>query len=326
MSALALSRPAPSVRPFSESDLPALLTLMGRIAPDGRAPGEQAFREAFAAPEEGRDPRRDLFVKPHPGSGIDGFIALYREDEFFTALGPFLAPDLSVRHRPCAHALLNAAEHAAAARGWRCLRFEVEGADHERRIVLHNRGYREQRIYSQMERALSGSWDALSDADLVRGATLGESFIEPLGDHAQRTGRDPAAILGELLDEVLGDTWMYHPHGERGGAERLAREGAGAERVLIGVGADSGEAEGFFEWSRRSEREAFLDDIGVRARVRGRGWGRRLMKAGLSAMAAEGAETVRLDVDRENRAARWLYRRLGFYDVGTIRYLALRLD
>ncbi len=326
MSTLAPPVPAPPVRHFRESDLPALLDLMGRMTPSGNAPGEKEFREAFSDPGKGRNPCRDLLVKAHPGGGVDGFVALYREDEFFTALGPFLAPDLSVRHRPCAHALLRSAEHLAAERGWRSLRFEVDGADHERRIVLHNRGYREVRIYRRMELTDLSTGLALTDEDLVQGAQDADSKVESLASFAERKATSPAATLGALLDEALGGTWMYRPHGERGAAGRLSRDGAGAERVIVGIDLQSDEAVGFIEWSLRPGQEAFLDDIGVREIARRRGWGRRMMKAGLSAMTAAGARRVRLDVDNENLAARWLYRRLGFHDIGTVRYLALRLD
>ncbi|MAE69464.1 MAG: hypothetical protein CME06_03225 [Gemmatimonadetes bacterium] len=326
MSSLAPPVPAPPVRHYRDSDLPALLDLMGRMTPSGNTPGEKEFREAFNDPKHGRNPCRDLLVKAHPGGGVDGFVALYREDEFFTALGPFLAPDLSVRHRPCAHALLRSAEHLAAERGWRSLRFEVDGSDHERRIVLHNRGYREVRIYRRMELSDLSAGLALTDADLVRGAEDADSKVETLASYADRKTFSPAATLGALLDEALGGTWMFRPHGERGATDRLARHGAGAERVLVAVDAKSDEAVGFIEWSLRPGNEAFLDDIGVREIARRQGWGRRLMKAGLSAMSTEGARRVRLDVDNENRPARWLYRRFGFHDVGTVRYLALRLD
>lgn len=321
----AVARPAPPTRHFEDRDMPALLELMARIAPTGAPPTEDEFRAAFYSPNDGRDPRRDIFIKPGPAADADGFVALYREDDFFTALGPFLAPDLSVRHRPCAHALLKSAEVEAHRRGWRSLRFEVDGADHERRILLHNRGYREVRTFNRMELSLGVDWGALSDADVLRPPDTNRGKVITLEQYCQRTGARPAVVLGTLLDEVLGDKWMYQAHGERGAAERLERAAAGAERVLLGLERTNGEPVAFFEWHREAPTRAFLDDIGVCKKARRQGWGRRMMREGLAAMEAEGALTTLLDVDRENQAARWLYRRLGFVETGTVRYLALRL-
>jgi ribosomal protein S18 acetylase RimI-like enzyme len=321
-----LLRTAPPARLYTDSDLPALLALMACIAPFGTVPTAIDFVAAFSAPEEKRDPHCDIFVKPGPGDRIDGFLALYREDEFFTALGPFLAPDLSVRHRPCAHALLKAAETEATRRGWRTLRFEVDGADHERRILLHNRGYREVRVYSRMELWLDGEdWTLLADADLLRPDPSAAGRVVGLDLHSREKGVFAPAVLGELLDATLGDTWMYQPHGVRGAAERLARPTAGAERVLLGIDRESACPVGYFEWSLQTPRDASLDDIGVLRSYRRQGWGRRLMREGLAAMRAEGARRALLDVDRRNVAARWLYRRLGFVESGTVRYVALRL-
>ncbi len=326
MASPSLLRAAPPARLFVEADLPALLALMARIAPSGKVPTAADFQAAFVAADEGRDPCRDLFVKPGPGERIDGFLALYREDEFFTALGPFLAPDLSVRHRPCAHALLKSAEMEATRRGWRSLRFEVDGADHERRILLHNRGYREERVYSHMELWLDREdWSLLADADLLRSPSCSAGRVVTLDAYCSAEGVSAPALLGELLDATLGSTWMYQPHGARGAAERLARAGAGAERVLLGIDAQSGKPVSYFEWSLQTPRDAFLDDIGVLATARRQGWGRRLMREGLAAMRAAGARRVALDVDRRNVAARWLYRRLGFTESGSVRYVALRL-
>jgi ribosomal protein S18 acetylase RimI-like enzyme len=52
--------------------------------------------------------------------------------------------------------------------------------------------------------------------------------------------------------------------------------------------------------------------VGVRADLRGRKLGRRLMQAGLGVFAEMGVRDVELTVDELNRPAVELYRRLGF--------------
>ena len=66
----------------------------------------------------------------------------------------------------------------------------------------------------------------------------------------------------------------------------------------------------------RAADEAELANIAVAAGVQGRGVGRALLSAALTAAAAEGVAAMYLEVRESNASARHLYERLGFTTVG----------
>lgn len=58
--------------------------------------------------------------------------------------------------------------------------------------------------------------------------------------------------------------------------------------------------------------DAFLDEIYVREKVRGRGMGSEALAALLRALSEQGIAAMHLEVDTANDAAQRLYRRVGF--------------
>jgi [ribosomal protein S18]-alanine N-acetyltransferase len=71
-----------------------------------------------------------------------------------------------------------------------------------------------------------------------------------------------------------------------------------------------------FILSRMAGGEAEILSIAIVQRQRGRGFARPLLDLHLRRLAGLGARAVFLEVDERNVAARALYRRAGFYDVG----------
>ena len=71
-----------------------------------------------------------------------------------------------------------------------------------------------------------------------------------------------------------------------------------------------------FILSRLAGGEAEILSIAIAPRQRGRGLARPLLDLHLRRQAGLGARAVFLEVDEHNAAARALYRRAGFYDVG----------
>jgi ribosomal-protein-alanine N-acetyltransferase len=71
-----------------------------------------------------------------------------------------------------------------------------------------------------------------------------------------------------------------------------------------------------FILSRMAGGEAEILSIAIAQRQRGRGFARPLLHLHLRRLAGLGARAVFLEVDERNAAARALYRRAGFYDVG----------
>jgi ribosomal-protein-alanine N-acetyltransferase len=71
-----------------------------------------------------------------------------------------------------------------------------------------------------------------------------------------------------------------------------------------------------FILSRLAGGEAEILSIAIAPNRRGRGFARPLLDLNLRRLAGLGARTVFLEVDEHNAAARALYRRAGFSDVG----------
>lgn len=83
----------------------------------------------------------------------------------------------------------------------------------------------------------------------------------------------------------------------------------------IGHGRDVAELDGFV-LSRRAADEAEILTIAIRRRRRGGGLGRLLLEGHLGRLAAAGVRAVFLEVDEANAAARALYAREAFRQVG----------
>jgi len=88
------------------------------------------------------------------------------------------------------------------------------------------------------------------------------------------------------------------------------------EKAVVAHRAMAGKTLVGFILSRLAAGEAEILSIAVAARQRGRGFARPLLDLHLRRLAGFGARAVFLEVDERNAAARALYRRAGFYDVG----------
>ena len=61
-------------------------------------------------------------------------------------------------------------------------------------------------------------------------------------------------------------------------------------------------------------RDAFIDEIYIRAAHRGRGIGRRAIEFVEGACCSLGVRALHLEVERENKSAQAMYRKVGFAD------------
>jgi ribosomal-protein-alanine N-acetyltransferase len=89
-----------------------------------------------------------------------------------------------------------------------------------------------------------------------------------------------------------------------------------AERNIIAHRATAGRALHGFILSRLAAGEAEILSVAVAPARRSRGLGRVLLDLHLRRLAGLGAKAVFLEVDEDNAAARRLYARAGFRDVG----------
>jgi ribosomal-protein-alanine N-acetyltransferase len=71
-----------------------------------------------------------------------------------------------------------------------------------------------------------------------------------------------------------------------------------------------------FVLSRRAADTAEMLTIAVAPRARGKGIGGALLASHLAALAAEGAKSLFLEVETDNKAALALYQRFDFHEVG----------
>jgi len=89
-----------------------------------------------------------------------------------------------------------------------------------------------------------------------------------------------------------------------------------ADRAVVAQRAAVGRRVAGFILSRLAADEAEILSVAVGNRHRGRGLGRRLLDLHLRRLAAMGAQAVFLEVEETNTAARRLYERAGFHEVG----------
>ncbi len=101
-----------------------------------------------------------------------------------------------------------------------------------------------------------------------------------------------AAMLGLLEDPSRGRAWLIAD----------AEGPAGYLALTLGWSLEFG------------GRDAFLDEIFLAERLRGRGVGARAIDVALEACRALGVRALHLEVERGNARAQSLYRRMGFED------------
>ena len=129
--------------------------------------------------------------------------------------------------------------------------------------------------------------------------------------------RTPA--LRGLTQADAHDVAALHAEGFHRGWSVEEIEGLLADRTVTGLGAGHGRfatALAGFVLSRVAAGEAEILTIAVARRARGLGVGRLLLEGHLSQLAAAGAREVFLEVDEANAAARALYAREAFSEVG----------
>jgi [ribosomal protein S18]-alanine N-acetyltransferase len=129
-------------------------------------------------------------------------------------------------------------------------------------------------------------------------------FAGPEPAFGETTPRDAAAIA------VLHGTAFRRGWG-RDEVERLL-----LDRQVVGHRVTVGRAFAGFILSRFAADEAEILSVAVDRRRRGRGLARRLLDLHLRRLAGLGVKSVFLEVEEDNPAARRLYDRAGFRQVG----------
>lgn len=113
-----------------------------------------------------------------------------------------------------------------------------------------------------------------------------------------------AAVAPLLVDDRLGAVWAIDEQGKWIGYIALT-------------------------WGYSIEmqgRDAFIDELFIRAAHRGRGIGTRVLEAAKARAVALGIRALHLEVDRHNAAAQALYDKLGFELRGRFSLMTCRLN
>ncbi|MCA1615969.1 MAG: GNAT family N-acetyltransferase [Acidobacteria bacterium] len=136
---------------------------------------------------------------------------------------------------------------------------------------------------------MSASFKPARTSDLETILAMMRDFYEL--EHIEFAERAARAALAQILsDESLGRVW-------------LIESGPEAVGYLVLTFGFSLEFKG---------RDAFVDELYLRAEFRGRGLGRRALGVAEAACRESGGRALHLEVERANAAAHELYRRFGF--------------
>jgi GNAT superfamily N-acetyltransferase len=112
--------------------------------------------------------------------------------------------------------------------------------------------------------------------------------------------RAARGVDGLLADSSLGGVWVIERVIERAGAAGERGDSIGYAVLTLGYSLEFG------------GRFALLDELFIREEHRGAGAGRQVLVRIEEICRGLGLQAVRLEVERTNRAARELYRKVGF--------------
>ena len=304
-----------TVRAFSWDDLPALHDAMTRA---GSAPFAYADAPLEAFERSLRQPRlraeTDIFVADS-GKRLEGWVQVDLEPNIGRAVATLgVDPDLdAVALRP---RLLRVAHERARAAGATVMHVPVAGTDDLMRMAAGSIGLTPSRVYVQMEyhpapAYLQGDRRPMPDGFSPRP-------MDGLGEAARLTNLQNAAFEG---------MWGFAPNDVAEVEASLELPGQGPDQVLFLDDSD-GRAVAYV-WTKFEPSEGmsvgYVGMVGVHPDYRGRGLGEVITANGIRLVRDQGAGLVKLEVDRDNKPARRIYRDLGFRPVSEIVWYELGL-
>jgi ribosomal protein S18 acetylase RimI-like enzyme len=134
-----------------------------------------------------------------------------------------------------------------------------------------------------------------------------------MSDHVRLAGQDDAGAIGRLL-HAFNQEFDEPAPPPSALAERMRQliDGGDTLVLLAGDGPDGLAVLRFRAAIWTSGQESYLAELYVTPARRGQGLGRALMEAALSEARHRGADTMNIEVDEPDLAARRLYESLGF--------------
>ncbi len=309
-----------TVRAFSWDDLPALYDVMTRA---GAPPFAYADAPLEAFEMSLRQPRlraeTDVFVADS-GERLEGWVQVDLEPGIGRAVASLgVDADLdAVTLRP---RLLRVAHERAKQEGANVMHVPVAAPDDLMRMAAGSIGLTPARVYVQMEYQpapayLQGDRRPMPDGFSPRP-------MDGLGEAARLTNLQNAAFEG---------MWGFAPNNVEEIEAKLGLPGQGPEQVLF---LDVSNGDHFdrrpvaYVWTKfepsKGKSAGHVGMVGVNPDYRGRGLGEVVTANGIRLLRDQGAGVVKLEVDRDNKPARRIYRELGFRPVSETTWYELRL-
>ena len=128
------------------------------------------------------------------------------------------------------------------------------------------------------------------------------------------TTADEPVLLELMREFYLDERMTFHESAARTALRGVLDDPSHGRAVLIEVdGAIAGYLVVCFGWSLEFQgRDAFVDELYLRSRFRGRGIGAQALEAAAEVCRTSGVRALHLEVERNNTRAQALYRRAGF--------------
>ena len=294
-----------TVRAFSWDDLPALYDVMTRA---GTAPFAYADAPVEAFERSLRQPRlsaeSDIFVADS-GERLEGWVRVDLEPNIRRAVAS-LGVDADVDAVTLRPRLLRVAHERAREAGADVMHVPMAATDDLMRMAGGSIGMTQSRVYVQMEyhpapAYLQGDRRPIPDGFSPR----------PMD------GLREAALLTNLQNAAFEGMWGFAPNNVEEIEASLELPGQGPEQVLFLDDSD-GRAVAYV-WTKFEPSEGmsvgYVGMVGVHPDYRGRGLGEVITANGIRLLRDQGAGVVKLEVDRDNKPARRIYRDLGFNPV-----------
>lgn len=285
-----------AVRPATEDDVDAIVAVANAydVADFGRPDStREHMLDGFHVP--GFDAARDSWLVLDPRGYPVAFGLV--ETEAVHVVGAFGRVHPEHRGRGIGAFLIDTMESRAVriARERaedRVVHNAVTSTDAVVRRLLDDRGYGLVRFFWHMERALRRA-----DSRVADGSPF--AFRAAESEDELRTART-------ALDEAFRGHWMLQPWALEDWHHHLTETSAS---VL--VASDGSEVAGVVTWMPTSDA-AWIEEVGVLPRFRGRGLGALLLRHAFARLADGGVREVRLNVDAQNATgATRLYERVG---------------
>ena len=269
-----------------------------KLEPTGHCVSSQVIAEHLGRPNY--SPGQDLFIVETAGN-IVGYLDITSNLNIGRViLNCFIHPDH--RRRGLATKLLGYATHRAKELGVKVAHVNIPQDNAVAKIVLRKLGFRFVRRFLQLR----------LDMSKVCGQDIDQAVLK-----CQSLQRGEEDKLTEIQNRSFADTWGYNPNTVEAITYRINLSNCSPEDVVLTFDREKVIGYCWTEITYEGEagigkRKGRIFMLGVEPDYQGMGVGKRVLLAGLAQLKSKGLRVAELTVDSENKAARALYRSVGF--------------